>query len=216
MGAAFDSLREKISKETLRAITKGPLRLTNMTAVQEAVLPLLPGLAEPYDPKTENSTEARDLLVRAKTGTGKTLAFLAPAIESRINALKKSGENAVAEAGQASSSSLRSRAIRAYAKSHVGTLIVSPTRELATQIVNEAQKLTAHHEGFEVHTLVGGMSKGAQLRQWRYGSKDIVVGTPGRILDLINSEPDVGECMKTAQVVGLTHLDIVRDANFNI
>ena len=58
------------------------------------------------------------------------------------------------------------------------------TRELATQIANEALRLTSHHDGFEVELLVGGESRRGQLRSWK-GRKDLVVATPGRLRDLI-------------------------------
>lgn len=58
-----------------------------MSSVQEAVLNYLPGLAEVA--VGENAaTERKDLLVKAKTGTGKTIAFLVPAIENRFNELE--------------------------------------------------------------------------------------------------------------------------------
>ena len=102
-----------------------------MSPVQAAVLPLLPGLSQPYDPNTD---QPRDLLVRAKTGTGKTLGFLIPAVEARIRALKQHGKEAAAAAGQPEDRHIEERAMRRMARADAGCLIISPTRELASQI----------------------------------------------------------------------------------
>ncbi|KAF8805541.1 DEAD-domain-containing protein [Phlegmacium glaucopus] len=123
-----------------------------------AFFPLLPDLAFPYDPSTlRTKDKPRDLLVKAKTGTGKTMGFLIPAIEARLKAIDA-----------------HAKAINRYATECVGTLIVSPTRELATQIAVEATNLTAKHVGFQVRVLLGGESRARQIRDWQ-GHKDIVL-----------------------------------------
>lgn len=82
-----------------------------MSAVQERVLGLLPELAAPSArgaPKAETGEEANvstrgkraiatDLLVKAKTGTGKTVAFLVPALEARHRDLKEEARRFAAE-----------------------------------------------------------------------------------------------------------------------
>ena len=78
----------------------------------------------------------------------------------------------------------------AYARKHVGTLIISPTRELAMQIAVEASKLTSHHK-HGVHLFVGGESLERQMRGFEKGRKDIVVATPGRLKDIFQSRPEV-------------------------
>lgn len=175
-----------------------------MTSVQEEVLPLLPELAEPLESHQVGShtgTLARDLLVRAKTGTGKTLAFLVPAIEARIKAVDAAGKKAVKDAGQESDPTLEAKARTRFARDTVGTLIISPTRELATQIANEALRLSHHHKGFEVRLFTGGMSKGRQMRDWMTGRRDIVVATPGRLRDLLTTESEVKRGISYTQVV---------------
>lgn len=185
----FSTLKGSISNDTLKAITVRPFSLTHMSPVQTAVLPLLPALAEPYDPG--NPAAVRDLLVKARTGTGKTLAFLVPAIEARVKALEIRGKQAVKDAGLQSDKQLEARARRTFGRTEVGTLVISPTRELATQIANEALRLSHHQEGFEVRLFVGGNSKRMQMRDWMKGRRDIVVATPGRLRDLLQSEPEV-------------------------
>ncbi|KAH9926772.1 P-loop containing nucleoside triphosphate hydrolase protein, partial [Fomitopsis serialis] len=207
----FSTLKDAISRDTLNAIVGEPFKLTRMTSVQAAVLPLLPGLSEPHSSDSEN---ARDLLVRARTGTGKTLAFLVPAIEARIRAVKAAGDQAVADAGAGADQYTQERAMRRYARAVPGCLVISPTRELATQIANEALRLSSHHRGFEVRLFVGGASKGKQLRDWHKGRLDIVVGTPGRIRDMLENEPDVSEGLAQAKVLILDEADTLLDMGF--
>jgi ATP-dependent RNA helicase MSS116 len=178
-----------------------------MSHVQSKVLPLLPKLATPYDANdavnNDNRNGARpprDLLVKAKTGTGKTLAFLVPAVEARLRALDDHAKRALEDSGLVTDRALEARARKRFGFEKVGTLVISPTRELATQIANEALRLTAHHDGFEVQLLVGGESRRGQLRSWK-GRKDLVVATPGRLRDLLG-EREVESALKHTQTVG--------------
>ncbi|MDE1825325.1 MAG: DEAD/DEAH box helicase [Candidatus Micrarchaeota archaeon] len=96
----------------------------------------------------------KDAIVRAKTGTGKTAAFLLP-IFNRIN-------------------------------KHAGgpeALIIVPTRELALQVSEFSDKVGSNL-GLSTTTVYGGASINMQMREIRNGV-NIVVGTPGRLLDLI-------------------------------
>ena len=188
----FNTLRGAIHPNTLKAITVRPFQHTHMSIVQAQIFPLLPELALP-------TTTERDLLVKAKTGTGKTMAFLVPAMEARLNAVKDHVAQALKDSGLSSSKD-RVAIERAYAQANVGTLVISPTRELATQIAVEATNLSSHHPGFQVQVLLGGESKGAQMRSWKF-RKDVVVATPGRLLDLITSEPSVLEAIRTTKTV---------------
>jgi len=90
-----------------------------MTPVQSKVLTTLP-------------TYASDCLVQAKTGTGKTIAFLLPALHALLKAPLQRGQ--------------------------VGILIISPTRELALQIAKECDALTSQlSRQVECHTAFGGV-----------------------------------------------------------
>ncbi|AWV07467.1 DEAD/DEAH box helicase [Marilutibacter maris] len=102
--------------------------------------------------------EGRDLLGQAQTGTGKTAAFALP-ILARV-------ARAGAPAGQ--------RKPRA--------LVLAPTRELAIQVAEAFHKYAHHLPGFQVLPIYGGQSYGPQLAALRRGV-DVVVGTPGRIID---------------------------------
>jgi ATP-dependent RNA helicase MSS116 len=199
-GPTFSTLRTKVSPDTLRAITEKPFNHTHMSSVQASVLPLLPELARPYN-KDESHGPARDLLVKAKTGTGKTLAFLVPAIEARIRAINKAGLDALEKNGGRPDAELVERAKHKYTRRTVGTVIISPTRELAMQIAHEAINLTHWHKDFEVKVFTGGSSKGFQLREFQVGRHDIVVGTPGRLRDVLENNQRVADELRTASHV---------------
>ena len=101
----------------------------------------------------------RDLLVKVCTGTGNTLAFLAPAIKARLKAIEEVGQQAVKDTGLVSDRHVEGRVRRIFTREQVGTLIIFPTRELALQITHEALRLTHHHQDFEVPLFEGGQSE---------------------------------------------------------
>lgn len=98
--------------------------------------------------------KGEDIVGKAQTGTGKTLAFLLPVFEN-INLSNK----------------------------NIQALIISPTRELAKQIAEEAEKLTKYKK-VRVTTVYGGASMPNQIKRLKKGSQ-IVIGTPGRLVDHI-------------------------------
>jgi len=98
----------------------------------------------------------RDIIGQAQTGTGKTAAFGIPMAE-RI----EPGER------------------------HVQALVLCPTRELAMQTAGELMKLTRHRGGLRVLPVYGGAPIERQLRGLQAGVQ-IVVGTPGRVMDHMN------------------------------
>ncbi len=114
------------------------------TAVQAQAIP--PALA------------GRDVLATAQTGTGKTLAFVLPLLESLL-ATRRAG---------------------------IYGLILSPTRELAMQIDETFEKLAAG-TGLRAAVVVGGMNEQAQLRAVR-GGASVVIATPGRLCDFLDRQ----------------------------
>lgn len=97
-----------------------------------------------------------DIVGRSKTGSGKTLAFALPIVEKLL---------------AQSSSSKNPRA-----------LILLPTRELALQVTEEVKRISPQLRTLD---MVGGVSYTVQENQLRRGV-DILVGTPGRIMDMVN------------------------------
>ena len=180
-----------------------PFKLTHMSPVQAEVFRLLPQLADPNPEASDDRPRPpRDLLVRAKTGTGKTLAFLVPAIESRLRSIEEHVKQAVIDSGLERTRSLEARIAKSFARDYVGTLILSPTRELATQIATEASRLSSVH-GMGVVLFTGGTGKGQQMRHWINSRRDIVVATPGRLQDVLNSEPDVANSLSKTKLVNI-------------
>ncbi|WP_438970164.1 DEAD/DEAH box helicase [Methylophaga sp.] len=99
--------------------------------------------------------EGRDLLGQAQTGTGKTAAFSLPLL-SRLDNRQKTPQ----------------------------MLVLTPTRELAIQVAEAIQGYGRHIKNFHVLPIYGGQSMGIQLRQLQRNPQ-VIVGTPGRILDHI-------------------------------
>ncbi|POY70990.1 hypothetical protein BMF94_6017 [Rhodotorula taiwanensis] len=213
----YSSIKSALHAPVYRAVTEKPFKYETMTDVQAAVMSRLPRLAASPElsPEGDAVEHAQDLLVRAKTGTGKTLGFLIPALEGRLRSLetflaKYKEDNPHAKPIEAK------KALAAYAKSTVGALILSPTRELATQIANEAIALTTHLPQFGVRLLVGGSSKSAQLREWyRSPSNDIVVATPGRCVDLLQTESMIRKPLESARMLILDEADTLLDMGFS-
>jgi ATP-dependent helicase YprA (DUF1998 family) len=112
----------------------------------------------------------RDVLARARTGTGKTLGFALPIIE-RLLADKKANDGKRRRRGQKPS-----------------CIILSPTRELAQQVEREVEALALPSATMRVNSacVYGGVSYSKQERELRDGV-DIVVGTPGRLIDLMKN-----------------------------
>lgn len=197
----FEDLKQHISSRTYSAMTVKPFRHAFATPVQAAVLKLLPGLAEPY---SDESKERKDLVAISDKGTGKSLAFLIPAIEARHKAITMHAKLELVKQGLINNSSLEQQISRIYTRTRVGALILATTREEATTIANEAILLSRNHHGMETRLFVGGMSKRIQLRDWMTGRRDIVVATPGRLRDLLTNEPAMREGFLYTQTVLLT------------
>jgi len=103
----------------------------------------------------------KDLIGCAQTGTGKTAAFAVPILQI-LSAEKRPNKS----------------------KRIINALILTPTRELALQI-SESFKTYGRHTGLKTAVVFGGVSQRAQTMKLREGV-DILIATPGRLLDLIN------------------------------
>ncbi|WP_129597888.1 DEAD/DEAH box helicase [Anaerophilus nitritogenes] len=97
-----------------------------------------------------------DMIGQSKTGSGKTLAFAIPVIEKVKRSLK-----------------------------HPQAIILCPTRELAVQVTEEFRKLTKHLHDLHVLAVFGGDSITNQIKALKKGVQ-IVIGTPGRVMDHMN------------------------------
>lgn len=97
----------------------------------------------------------KDVIGKSHTGTGKTMAFGVPAIEMIDHSVKRTQ-----------------------------VLVLAPTRELAMQAAEEIRKLTLYRESIKVAAVYGGQPVSYQIPILRQGAQ-IVIGTPGRIMDHI-------------------------------
>lgn len=97
--------------------------------------------------------EGHDVVGQSMTGSGKTAAFAVPAIE-KVDATKRT----------------------------VQALVLCPTRELAVQVSEEFHKLVAFKRGLHVLPIYGGQSYERQFQGLKQGVQ-IVIGTPGRVMD---------------------------------
>ncbi|KYK70811.1 DEAD/DEAH box helicase domain-containing protein [Toxoplasma gondii TgCatPRC2] len=120
----------------------------------------------------------RDSLIQARTGTGKTLCFLLAIIE-RLLLQPPSG---------------------------VGALVIAPTRELATQILREAEQLVTFHP-FDVAALVGGNSRKADELALKRKRPQILVCTPGRLLDHLENTFMFSALLERLQLLVLDEAD---------
>ncbi|EAU34306.1 conserved hypothetical protein [Aspergillus terreus NIH2624] len=147
---------------------------------------------------TINETlSGRDVLAQAKTGTGKTIAFLLPVLQ---NILKDQ--------------SIKARPSRNNrpTPSDIRGIIISPTRELAEQIAKEARQL-AYGTGVVVQTAVGGTRKREHLMQMKRQGCHLLVGTPGRLKDLL-SDPYSGVAAPNLSSFVLDEADRLLDDGF--
>ncbi|HET7205905.1 MAG TPA: DEAD/DEAH box helicase [Terriglobales bacterium] len=119
-------------------------QFVNLTPIQERAIP--PAL------------EGRDVIGTAETGTGKTLAFLIPLIETLYQQPAR----------------------------HTVALVLLPTRELAMQVHEQYEQLRTKAMP-KASLIIGGLSEKAQINSLRAGS-ELVIATPGRLQDLVNRQ----------------------------
>ncbi|KAL3636767.1 hypothetical protein CASFOL_019066 [Castilleja foliolosa] len=127
----------------------------------------------------------RDILGAAKTGSGKTLAFVIPVLEKLYRAKFDSEDG-------------------------VGCIILSPTRELASQLF-EVLKSVGRHHGFSAGLMIGGR-KDVDMEKERINVLNILVCTPGRLLQHMDETPNF-DC-SNLQVLVLDEADRILDVGF--
>ncbi|KAG9393982.1 DEAD/DEAH box helicase [Carpediemonas membranifera] len=141
--------------------------------------------------------QGKDVIAQAETGSGKTGAFMLPIIDEMIQLDDYLHRNHVFSA-----------------------LVISPTRELAHQIVSEAQRMiTAAGEKIRVLGVIGGESEHLQKRAFIDTSRrpQIVVATPGRLLDILSGDDwkDVRDSyLKNLKHVVLDEADKLFESDF--
>ncbi|MEO8249751.1 MAG: DEAD/DEAH box helicase, partial [Burkholderiales bacterium] len=182
-------LKFGLAPELIQAVED--LGFNQPTTVQEQTIPL--ALADDADGSASN-----DLMVSSQTGSGKTAAFLLPMLHTLLQQQAKADADAKAEfARLKAEAEARGEALPKKAKrkdptnsrhfqpAEPGALVLCPTRELAQQVANDAIDLVKHCRGLRVANVVGGMPYQMQIA--RLQNANLVVATPGRLLDLQRS-----------------------------
>ena len=156
----FDDLENRgiVHQNVVRTLT-GSMGLETMTEVQTKTI--------------NEALKGTDIVAQAKTGTGKTIAFLLPVLQNIISLDPELGHRAA------------SRRTKRTTADDIRALIISPTRELAEQIAVEAKKIVAN-TSLIVQTAVGGTQKREGLRAIQQQGCHILVGTPGRLKDILS------------------------------
>jgi superfamily II DNA/RNA helicase len=183
-----------LAPELLQAVAD--LGFTQPTAVQLATIPkAMQGLEAQAEGKKAKFT---DLLVSSQTGSGKTAAFLLPVLHTLLKQAEEAErferaefERLSAEAVAKGEAPLKKPKrkdptnVRNFKAATPGALILCPTRELAQQVCADAIDLVRHCRGLRVANVVGGIPY--QLQIAKLQNANLVVATPGRLLDLQRS-----------------------------
>ncbi|XVE73723.1 hypothetical protein DITRI_Ditri11bG0141600 [Diplodiscus trichospermus] len=143
-----------------------------MTLVQETTLPAI--------------LKGKDVLAKAKTGTGKTVAFLLPSIEI-ISKLPPTNHD--------------------VKRSLIHVLIICPTRELANQVASEANTLLKYHPSIGVQVVVGGTRVAVEQKNLLANPCQILVATPGRLRDHIENTAGFATRLMGVKVLVLDEAD---------
>ncbi|CAL5053117.1 unnamed protein product [Urochloa decumbens] len=150
-----------------------------MTAVQEATLPII--------------LQGKDVLAKARTGTGKTVAFLLPAIEvvSKLPPVDRDQK-----------------------RPPISVVVVCPTRELADQAAAEANKLLKFHPSIGVQLVIGGTRMALEQKRMHTNPCQILVATPGRLRDHMENTPGFATRLMGVKVLILDEADRLLDMGF--
>ena len=171
---------ENLHPASKKAIVKD-FGLTSMTEIQAKTF--------------KAASSGKDILGRARTGTGKTLAFLLPAIETLLKQKDfKAGRD-------------------------IGILILSPTRELAMQIHEQARTILFRHgNNMNSNFMYGGTSKKQEIDRLCKRMPTVLAATPGRLIDHLQSSTIHGtsfaKLVKGTKVLVLDETDRLLDMGF--
>jgi len=149
-----------------------------MTLVQQLAIPICLDAAD------------RDVVAKARTGTGKTLGFLLPALH---RVLRRPPPPGVASCP---------------------ILVLSPTRELAMQTADEAKDLLTFVTASKVMTVLGGTSMAKDVAAFGQGAPTVLVATPGRLDDHLHNTAGVRAMLETLCVLIMDEADQLLDRGF--
>ncbi|MDB5966050.1 MAG: box helicase domain protein, partial [Polaromonas sp.] len=185
-----------LAKELLQAVAD--MGFTQPTAVQLATIPKAMQGLDADAGNSDKKAKFTDLLVSSQTGSGKTAAFLLPVLHTLLMQQEQAERDERAEFERLSAEAVaRGEAplkkpkrkdptnARNFKAATPGALILCPTRELAQQVCADAIDLVRHCRGLRIANVVGGIPY--QLQIAKLQNANLVVATPGRLLDLQRS-----------------------------
>lgn len=185
MSLAWENLKVELHPWLKDAIAS--LGYPTMTPVQASTIPLF--------------SQNKDVVVQAVTGSGKTLAYLLPVLQKVSNRLFGALDS--------------DEEVEPVKKGHVLAVIISPTRELASQIQWVCNKIIDFlPEDKQIHTqlLVGSLSSVREdLDKFKKTTPHIIIATPGRLLDFLNSQYVK---TKSVEIAVLDEADKLLDMSF--
>ena len=187
-----DVVHERLQAEAVQAVEVADVSFSSL-GLGDNIVRVLKDLGAPSPFPIQAATiapilEGKDVLARGRTGSGKTIAFGAPLVES----LLRSQEGKRREFGRKPKA-----------------LVLAPTRELALQIDRTIQPI-ARSVGIFTTQIYGGVPQARQVGALKKGV-DIIIGTPGRIEDLIaQGKLDLSE----VQIVVLDEADHMSELGF--
>lgn len=140
-----------------------------------------------------SSLEGKNVVVRSKTGSGKTLSFLIPTLE-RLRLGERGRTNLAG----------------------IDALVLSPVRELSQQIAQETEKMVKHYPGIQSICMIGGTSWEEDLAALDAAGSDmkVLIATPGRIETHIQKSDGFAERLAHTQIVVLDEVDQLVHVSF--
>ena len=195
--AAFDDL--PIHKDTKRALAE-EFGYKHLSAPQAEYLPVV--------------LAGNNVFIKAKTGSGKTLGFLIPVLE-RITRSSRMSQTNAQKTNAPKTNAQKTNVAAAMPVTPVRALVISPSRELADQTRKEALRLSRFHASVGVQMVIGGTDAGAERRRLQRENADILVATPGRLIDHIENLPGLVDSLrKHVRCVVIDEADRLLDMGF--
>lgn len=178
--AKWSTLDETLNPKIIKAIYK-IFKYRFMTDLQETLMNQLP-----LD---------GNKLVRSKTGTGKTLGYLIPALQRTLD---KFGGVPSNEIGM----------------SQISVLVLTPTRELAHQTAREARRLMVYTSTMKAQCFTGGTLTTTEMREFDRHRTDFLIATPGRLLEYLRSTERVNNHLGHIHTLIIDEADLMIDMGF--
>lgn len=134
----------------------------------------------------------KDILAKSNTGSGKTLAFLMAGVERILK---------------------QQVTTRPDATTSFPIVILTPVTDLATQIMNVAQRLLAYH-GMKADLVIGGTDERKDLKRLSINRIDVLVATPGRFKSLLQQSPIIKQRLSKCQTFVIDEADKMTEPGF--